>query len=355
MQVIGKHDDGIDVERHPAPCFSKSMTQVATMIGVGEPRALLTFSSKTSVEKVPVDLRAVITKATRLLDHVLPDSIEIVTDAPDAVPVMVNGDDSQLQQVVMNLAINARDALPEGGTLRIAVSIDGDRARTRRVVRRPTSVYRSATPDLECRPTFATALSNHSSRPNRRERETGLGLSIIHGIVKDHQGSIQVQSEVGAGTTFRVLLPEASLESVRMTAESMRTVPRGSGELILLAEDNRHVRGILATTLESLNYRVIQVADGGELMSAFELHGSNIRLFVLDVDLPVRDGLRCLQNIRAAGSKTPAIVITGNIGSSLNHELDEHSTLMRKPFKTTDFGVRIGRLLTAKHSAEGRS
>ncbi len=321
----------------------------------GVTKALLTFSCKTTAEKNPVELGSVVERSLRLLRRVLPSSIEVEWDAASESALWVEADDTQLQQVLMNLVINARDAMPDGGTLRISASRlpseenglateSGSSASNVRLVVSDNGVGMSAeVQDRIFEPFFTT-------KP--KEQGTGLGLAIIHGIVKNHGGYIEVQSESGQGTTMTVVLPAIDEEAVRKTAKSSPAANSGQGEMVLLAEDNRQVRGIVTEALRDSGYRVLQTTDGASLMERYERHRDRIQLLVIDVDLPKESGLECLRRIRADGDRTPAIIITASSTANMEEQLPELTLLLRKPFRMSDLGLLVSRMLGARRAAE---
>ena len=307
-------------------------------------RSLLTFSRKVPTSKEPIDLRVQIGRSLRLLQRVMPASIDVVADIDQEIPVWVDADETHIQQVIMNLAINARDAMPDGGTLTVAVCPTDEQTqghdtpdRVAKLVVKDTGAGISS--DMQTRifePFFST-------KP--RGQGTGLGLAIIHGIVKDHGGEIELHSQPGQGATFTVTLPlmDAPVEnSERGTATKTRA---GRGGRVLLAEDSRHVRRIITSALAALDYEVIQVGDGLSLLQRFHEHAQHLQLLVFDVDLPGRSGLKRLREIRAAGFRIPAIVITADATTDVEGGLDPDSVLLRKPFQITDFSDLVEQLL----------
>ena len=335
------------------PTESLRMIEEAAEQASGVTRSLLTFSRKVPAEKKVVMLSQVVAKATRLLGRALPASIELVVDVPDEPPLRVNADATQIQQVVMNLAINARDAMPKGGTLTIAVkpsheSLGGtsdepenvESASARLIV---SDTGTGMTPEVKHRifePFFTT-------KP--REHGTGLGLSIIHGIVKDHGGQIEVESEVGQGTTFLVKLPCTALREDDGSSEQPPPSQRGAGELILVGEDHQYVRQLMTSALASLGYQVIEASDGEELMAQYERHAGNVRVIIADVDMPKRNGLECLRMIRERDARQPVMLTTGNIDVDLETQCAKaHAPLLRKPFQISALTRLVANLLTAR-------
>jgi len=312
----------------------------------GVARSLLAFSRKLRSEKKPLNLYAAIERTMRMLRRVLPAGIELLVDAACEPAPWVNGDQTQLQQVILNLAVNARDAMPNGGTLHISVSppekvpaqsaqFSPDTFFTRLIV---SDTGAGILPQLQSHifePFFTTKV---------RGQGTGLGLAVVHGIIEDHGGHIEVQSEVGKGTTFIIDLPCIQPGSATAAAQSPDDVPRGKGEMILLAEDNRQIREIVAASLASLGYQVIPVEDGEALRTSFEQNASAIQLMILDVDLPKGRGIDFLREIQAEGVETPAILITGSVETELGDMADSDAVVLSKPFQMK----QLGRLVHAQ-------
>jgi signal transduction histidine kinase/ActR/RegA family two-component response regulator len=307
----------------------------AAQQATGVTRSLLTFSRELPVEKKPVDLCALVEDSTRLLRRMIPAAIELEVQIRREPPLWVSADQTQLQQVVLNLAINARDAMPDGGTLRVAVAPAGEPGAAE-LPGSSTSAARYAL--LEVADTGVGMPPETRERvfepfftTKERGQGTGLGLSVVHGIVEDHGGDIEVQSEVGRGSTFAVFLPCTQPDLLSEPSTPSAITPRGQGELILLAEDDAHVRGLIALTLESLGYRVLQASDGAAVLDMCDQHRQELRLFILDLDLPKRSGLDCLSQIRQRGMTTPVVAITGNV--TVGRDIpDDKTVLMCKPF-----------------------
>ena len=296
-------------------------------------RALLAFSQRLKPNKQPVDLCDLIGRSTRMLDRILPASIKVRVELPpERDRVRVEADEVQLQQVVLNLALNARDAMTRGGELRITVDAPPDEAEHVRLTVRDTGEGMS--PEVRSRifePFFTTKAP---------DKGTGLGLSVVRSIVEEHGGRIEMESHVGVGTTFTITLPRAS-SARQAEASADAEAPRGHGEVILLAEDNDQIRGIVAGELVALGYEVIQAVDGDELMKKHHEHRDRIALLFCDVGLPGRSGLDCLRALRDAGTTTPAIITTGSEGVTLDPARDGRTVLLAKPFEIAELGTRV--------------
>lgn len=328
----------------------------AAQQAIGVTRSLLIFARKVPGEKKPIDLWETVERTVRMIRRALPASIELVTEREGNTPIWTHADETQVQQVIMNLAVNARDAMPNGGTLRIAVAgADGPGDEGVRRLGKPEAPLVCLTvsdtgtgipPEIQARifePFFST-------KP--RGAGTGLGLSIIHGIVKDHGGRIEVGSVVGKGTTFRVFLPACEPGVEAEAGRPPGGGRQGKGEKILLAEDDDYIGTVLATRLESDGYLVIRADNGQSLLDACREHGDSIRLFVLDVDLPKRSGIDCLKDLRTEGCQTPAILMTGSMEVDLTEPLPGRTRLLRKPFQVVELTRLVGEALISRSGTE---
>lgn len=305
---------------------------------VGVTRSLLMFSREMPAEKKNIDLQETIKQAARMLEHMLLASIELVVENNLDEPAWINADATRFQQLLMNLTINARDAMPDGGTLRIStepllpgedVSLGKETSAGATFVKLVVSDTGKGIPQKDIPRVFEPFFST-----KERGRGTGLGLSIVEGIVKEHGGYIDVQSQPGQGATFTLFLPSGQADLPYFNEEqSVSIAPRGQGEMVLVAEDIGAVRELLVSTLEQAGYRVVSVADGLEAIDTYREKRERIQLLVLDMDLPKLSGLHCLQYARSEGSTMPAIVITGRLDTGLEGQLDEHSSFLMKPFE----------------------
>jgi CheY-like chemotaxis protein len=339
------------LERNHPASQALGLIEQAVQDGANLARSLLTFSRKMPTHMGTVNLGAIVEATAKLLQRTLPKSIVLTLETQDEPPLLVNGDRSLLQQVILNLAINARDAMPEGGRLRIGLAaaadpdggesggqIPGSQRFVELVV---ADTGTGMTPEVRSRifePFFTT-------KP--RGQGTGLGLSVIHGVVKAHGGDLEVQTEVGVGSTFTVRLPCAGCGSISEPAEATSAEPRGHGELVLVVEDNRALSRVITSMLQSLGYAVEEAASGVAMLESFRKNRGRIRALIVDIDLPQGDGLECLREIRASGDWTPAVIITGEVDADWEEDLDRNCTLLLKPFQMSILSRVVAQLLRA--------
>jgi PAS domain S-box-containing protein len=300
-------------------------------------RGLLTFSNREPFSRDRIDLNAVTRDSITLLLHLLPASIDLAYTAEPAEPVWIHAGANQIQQVLMNLVINARDAIVGAGRVEISVGIlhPGEICpATDRVIEREEAIVlirdngQGMPSDVSARafePFFTTKL---------RGKGTGLGLSIVHGIVSDHDGMIGLLSESGSGTTVIVSLPTYANSSPDAATATAASAP--VRDLVLVAEDNADVGELMVAALESAGYRPILSRDGDAAMQAFREHAHEAKMVVMDLDLPKQSGLECVDQIRASHKDLPVLVVTGNIEQLANRRLTDNEQVLAKPFKLSE-------------------
>jgi PAS domain S-box-containing protein len=345
----------VTIAKRRLPAFHAALMPLqqieqATEQANGMVKALLTFGCKQAMEWQPVELRELVTTTVQIFRGFLPAAIALETDVTDAPAFWVSGDKTQFQQVLMNLMINARDAMPEGGTLRFSLSLSptGDNRVPASadtpgswVYLRVSDTGTGMTPEIQARifePFFTT-------KP--RGQGTGLGLPMVHGIVVQHGGRLEVQSAVGLGSTFTVVLPAITPpNSARPDPASWPNLAHGKGETILLAEDHRYVREIMATILQSQGYQVVQADTGTALLESYRACQARLRLLIVDLDLPQRNGLDCVRQMRAEGERLPVIFTTGmEPPADLTGQLDDRTVLLRKPFQMATLARLVASLI----------
>ena len=310
-------------------------------------RKLLAFSRKQVMQQTPLDVGAAVADFMRLLQRVVGEDVEMSIEREPA-PIVVRADAVQLEQVLLNLCTNARQAMPDGGQLVLGVhDVVFDLAfvsknpwsRTGRFAEisvRDTGVgMDAATRERVFEPFFTT-----------KREGTGLGLATAYGIVQQHGGFVHVESAPGDGSTFRVFLPLVEGEAQLQGAPSPgRIAPSGRGhESILVAEDEPALRSLVTTTLSELGYEVIATADGEEAVREYARRSSDIALVILDVVLPRLDARQVYERMRAIRADVKVLFTTGYAPEStrLGELLDDaRIPLLEKPFTPSTLAARV--------------
>jgi two-component system, cell cycle sensor histidine kinase and response regulator CckA len=312
-------------------------------------KSLLTFGKKQSSEPRVVDLRGIVQGVEKFLLRLVREDFELQTTIADDA-CMVFADSGQIEQILMNLTTNARDAMHNGGKLAIAtsmISLDRDFVATHGYGAPGRFVLLTVTDtgtgmDAETRirifePFFTT---------KEVGKGTGLGLSMVYGIVKQHSGYITCYSEPGEGTTFRIYLPAVDALAEPVPESSAGLLPGGT-ETILMAEDDEQVRMLTHKLLESLGYTVIEARDGNDALKQFFAHQDVIQLALLDVIMPGKNGREAYEEMR---KKVPGLKALFTSGYSADifqcNEFNESNfAFISKPSLPTELSQKIRQML----------
>jgi len=275
---------------------------------------ILDFSRRAVLERRPMDLVTFLKKQVRLLERTLPESIKI--DLMYGMGEhMVNADPTRMQQVIMNLALNARDAMPEGGELHIGLE---------RIGIEPGGL--SPLPEMEAGEWVRVTVTDTGTGippdvlprifepffTTRAPLGTGLGLAQVYGIVKQHEGHVDVTTKVGEGTTFVFYLPALPVSQPEESRLSkMPDLLKGQGETILVVEDNAAMREALVDGLEMLNYQSLEAENGREALATFERHGDEIALVLSDLVMPEMGGIMLFHALRQRNPAVRVVILTG--------------------------------------------
>lgn len=301
-------------------------------------KQVLSFARGVDGKFTIVPVKHLISEIRQIVEETFPKSIEIDTDIPHDLRNLF-GDTTQLHQVLMNLCVNARDAMPQGGTLKIsAENLWIDENYVRMNLDAKVGFYVAITvadkgtgipPDILDRifePFFTT---------KEIGKGTGLGLSTVIGIIKSHRGFVKVYSEMGRGTQFKVYLPAAEAMQPQHMEES--ELPRGNGELILIVDDEAAIREITKTSLEAYNYKALTASDGIEAVALYVEHQNEINLVLMDMMMPSMDGpttIRTLQKIN------PQVKIVAVSGVAPSDKLAKVNTIGVKTFVSKPYTVK---------------
>ena len=312
-------------------------------------KSLLTFSRKQKIETRPFNLNDTVRNMEKLLLRVIGEDIELVTTLAGR-ELRVLGDTGQIEQVLMNLCTNARDAMTDGGTLTISTArleLDRDRAQAlgmeepgRYIVLAISDTGMGMDDDTRGKifdPFFTT---------KEVGKGTGLGLSIVYGIVKQHHGNIIVTSAQGNGTTFTIYFPEIESSISEQRAPAVAALSRGS-ETILLAEDSREVRDLTRDALTAAGYTVIEAVDGEDALEKYIANRAAIGMLILDVIMPKKNGWTVHGEIKQMAPDIKVLFISGYTADYLGRKgvIDSSTILLSKPFLPEDLIRKVDEVL----------
>ncbi|MDX1614909.1 MAG: response regulator [Candidatus Promineifilaceae bacterium] len=307
-QLVLRTPDLTDKDRHRLETIFAESQQASQLI-----RRILDFSRQSDVQREPLELAQFLRDLTQLLRRTLPESIQIQLVVDDGeFPVLA--DAQRIQQMLMNLAVNARDAMPAGGTLTFHLAA-GDQVAGEQMPlpdMDPGQWYRLEVADTGSG--MSEEVRAHIFEPFFTTKPvgegTGLGLAQVYGIVKQHDGHIDFRSAPGKGTTFSLYLPAYVEPPPRQAVDAFELV-RGSGETILIVEDDQPTREAMAEILEMLSYAVYTAADGEQALRTIAEHDGQFDLVLSDMIMPTMGGAALHQKIREQFPHLKMIVVTG--------------------------------------------
>ena len=313
-------------------------------------RQLLAFSRQSVLAPRVLDLNAVVLDLEKMLRRVIGEDIDLAANLGPALG-RVKADLGQIEQVLMNLAVNARDAMPTGGKLTIEtrnIEVDEDGARRHTGLRPGRYILLAVgdtghgmTPEVQARifePFFTT---------KEKGKGTGLGLATVHGIVQQAGGHVGVHSRPGAGTTFQVYLPRVEeMASPARPAAGGRAAPKGT-ETILLVEDEDSVRALTRLVLHGAGYRVLEASDGGEALEVGALHTGPIHLLLSDVVMPVLGGRQLAERLLTLHPEMKVLFQSGYTDDAVvRHGLSQETVhFLQKPFTPAALTQKVREVL----------
>jgi len=315
-------------------------------------RQVLEFARGIQGERIELLPTHVMREVASILESTLPKSIDVgVSIAEDLLPVV--GDANQLHQVLMNLCVNARDAMPDGGSLTIGgenTYIDENYARMQ-VEAKPGQyvVISVADTGVGMPPDVVGRIFEPFFTTKELGKGTGLGLPTIRAIVKGHDGFINVYSEVGKGTEFRIYIPAAVSPRAERLQEGQPDAPLGHGELILIVDDEAPILEVARKTLEENGYKVLTAGDGAEALALYAEHKKKVDAVLIDMIMPYLDGAA---TIRALRKLDPDVKIIASSGLAANDKLFEDSnegvrTFLAKPYTAEKLLRALSGILSA--------
>jgi two-component system cell cycle sensor histidine kinase/response regulator CckA len=313
-------------------------------------KKLLTFARGARAAMSPQQLGTLVTEMSSIMRETFPKDIELCERiGKTARSAWVRADPTLMHQVLMNLCVNARDAMAGGGTLTVALTcreLDEEALRGH-LGARPGHYVALTVEDTGpgIPPEIRQKIFDPFFTTKETGKGTGLGLSMVLGIVEQHGGFVSLDSSA-SGTRFSVLLPEVTAPSAESAQASPRAGDAGTGELVLIVDDEPTVRHVLREALEQAGYAVLEAKDGREALELCVARGAEIKLVVTDMAMPYADGLSLVRGLRATGMSLPVVVITAGVSSEREAELNAE-----RVFAVLDKPMNASRLIATVRAA----
>ncbi len=296
---------------------------------------LLDFAQGQNAEPAPLDLNRLVREIHGMLRPILGEHVNLeIACAPGLNQVVARA--GQMEQVVVNLILNARDAMPGGGTIRVSTSHNRDGDVVLSVADTGSGIAEKDLPHV-FEPFFTTKASG---------KGTGLGLSTVREIIQQAGGEISVESWQGAGTVFLVRLPGVRPRPAVLPSQKAQT-PRAGSETVLLVEDEQSVRSLLALVLRNRGYRVLEASNGAEALPLFESRAAEIDLVLTDIVMPEMNGLELAERVRASRPETPIVLMSGYSGDVLQRtgRIPPGAGFVRKPLHPDELAAAVRKAL----------
>lgn len=356
LAIIGNYTDFAIEETEDRPQVQSDLRQARTAVERASnlTRQLLTFTRGDAIQPRDIDLNASIAEVHSMLQRTIGEHINLIA-RPAGQPLISHADPGQIQQVLLNLAINARDAMPNGGTLVLEANVttlDGEEVTMQPAL--PAGTYArllvSDTGHGMSADTVARIFEPfYTTKP--RGKGTGLGLATVYGIVTEAGGSINVYSEPDIGTTFRIYLPLVTTPTTTEPVTGQQTPPPGDGGTVLVVEDEPALARVVTRIVAKGGYQVLAATNGAEALQLYAKHGCDMLL--TDVIMPEMSGPRLAEILHEHNPDLPVVFMSGYSNGLLGetHILNNDITFIEKPFTTSDL---LNKLASAKH-VPGRS
>jgi len=327
----------------PLELIQKAGTRATALVG-----EILAFARQTDCQLSPLSLNDIVGETLALLRQTFPRTISIVEDLQDDLP-LVEAEAGQLQSALLNLCLNGRDAMPDGGTLTISTSVvlAGDGGEPALPDRPPGRYARIAVRDSGVGMDEETAarVFDPFFTTKRNSGGSGLGLAAAYGTVRNHGGRLSVSSRAGQGSVFTIELPVTERQAEPFCGASALDVPGGT-ECLLVVDDDEDVRSLYTDLLRDLGYSVLEAEHGAGALDQLSRH--RIRLVVLDVNMPIMDGREALRRIRGMHPGLPVLITSGMADLHLDQfQPDARLRVLHKPLGIEDMARAVRDLLDA--------
>lgn len=319
---------------------------------------MLSFSRGVEGERTALQIKHLISEILSFIHNTFPKSIEISTDIVQDL-WSVRGDTTQLDQVFMNLFINARDAMPKGGSLSVsAMNLMLDQTFAASHIEAQIGPYVLAT-IADSGIGISEDQLEHIFEPffttKQPEGGTGLGLSTVHSIIHRHGGFITAYSELGKGTQFKIYLP--AIEAAEAVEPEVLDLPSGNGELVLLVDDEAPIREVAQSVLENHNYRVLVALDGIDAIAQYTQHQTDIKVVLMDMTMPSLGGATAIQVMEKINPQLKAIVVSGlpgneQIASAIGESV---KGFLQKPYSSASLLRTLHNILDVESENRGES
>ncbi|MBC7842077.1 MAG: PAS domain-containing protein [Gemmatimonadaceae bacterium] len=347
--VLRAHTDAVPEIREPVEAINDAAARAAALT-----RQLLAFSRQSMLQPKVLDLNETITETGRMLSRLIGENIQfsLVLD-PSIARVRV--DPGQLDQVLMNLCVNARDAMPGGGTLRIGThraELTETRATALEIAPGPYVVLTVSDSGIGMTPDVVEHIFEPFFTTKGVGTGTGLGLAMVFGIVRQSGGAIHVQSAPGEGTIFTIFLPVASTNSGSTNGKVPPPTVRG-GEVVLLVEDDTHVRDLAESTLRGFGYDVLTAGDGREALEIVRSHRASIDVLVTDVVMPHLSGPELATIVQAEQPDVRVLFMSGYTDDAVVRQglLKAEVAFLQKPYTPRGLAEKVRHVLDSRRSA----
>lgn len=330
------------------------VVEAAANRGADMVKQVLTFARGVEGQRSVLDIGRLIEEISKIAQTTFPKSIQTVTDVPEDL-WRVSADATQMYQVVMNLCVNARDAMAAGGTLRVSAEnmiLDDQYAQMNAEAKAgPHIVIKVSDTGAGIPRQIIERIFDPFFTTKEVGKGTGLGLSTVQTIVKNHHGFIRVYSESGRGTSFNLFLPAISTpETIERGRVGMK-LPGGHNELILIVDDEASIREIMKETLETFGYNILVAGDGTEAVALYAAHKDQIKAVITDMAMPIMDGSATIRALRKITPSLRVIVSSGLPEHENDQEALQANAFLHKPFTAQQLLEVLQRVLISSVSA----